>query len=62
MSRSGFAADVMQVVHQGFRCGAEVLSNFTMIALEKAEISFQLMMQVRNKIVNAYETIMRTNI
>ena len=34
----------------------------TMIALEKAEISFQLMMQVRNKIVSAYETIMRTNI
>ena len=27
----------------------------TMIALEKAEISFQLMMQVRNKIIAAYE-------
>ncbi len=34
----------------------------TMIALEKAEISFQLMMQVRNKIISAYETIMRMNI
>ena len=34
----------------------------TMIALEKAEVSFQLMMQVRNKIVSAYETIMRMNI
>jgi flagellar hook-basal body complex protein FliE len=34
----------------------------TMIALEKAEISFQLMMQVRNKIINAYETIMRTTV
>lgn len=34
----------------------------TMIALEKAEVSFQLMMQVRNKIISAYETIMRTNI
>ncbi len=31
----------------------------TMIALEKAEISFQLMMQVRNKIIGAYEEIMR---
>ncbi len=34
----------------------------TMIALEKAEISFQLMMQVRNKIITAYETIMRTTV
>ena len=33
-----------------------------MIALEKAEISFQLMMQVRNKIINAYETIMRMQV
>ena len=34
----------------------------TMIALEKAEVSFQMMMQVRNKIISAYETIMRMNI
>jgi len=34
----------------------------TMIALEKASISFQLMMQVRNKIISAYETIMRTSV
>jgi len=31
----------------------------TMIEIEKAEISFKLLMQVRNKIVSAYETIMR---
>ena len=31
----------------------------TMIALEKAEVSFQLMMQIRNKILKAYEEIMR---
>lgn len=31
----------------------------TMIALEKADISFQLLMQVRNKIVAAYQEIMR---
>jgi flagellar hook-basal body complex protein FliE len=31
----------------------------TMIALEKADVAFQLLMQVRNKIVSAYETIMR---
>jgi len=28
-----------------------------MIAIEKADLSFQLMMQVRNKIVQAYQTI-----
>lgn len=28
-----------------------------MVAVEKADLSFQLMMQVRNKIVQAYQTI-----
>lgn len=31
----------------------------TMIAVQKANISFQLMTQVRNKIVEAYEKVMR---
>ena len=31
-----------------------------MIALEKADLSFQMMMQVRNKIVTAYQDIMKT--
>jgi flagellar hook-basal body complex protein FliE len=31
----------------------------TMIAIEKAQISFQLMLQVRNKVVEAYQEIMR---
>jgi len=30
-----------------------------MIAVEKADVAFQLMMQVRNKIVNAYQEIER---
>ncbi|WP_447972069.1 flagellar hook-basal body complex protein FliE [Nitrospira sp. Kam-Ns4a] len=34
----------------------------TMIALQKADISFQLMMQIRNKIVSAYEEIQRMQI
>lgn len=34
----------------------------TMIALEKADVSFQLMMQVRNKIISAYEEIMRMQV
>ena len=33
-----------------------------MIALEKADLSFQVMMQVRNKIVSAYQEIMRTQV
>jgi flagellar hook-basal body complex protein FliE len=31
--------------------------NNVMIAVEKADVSFQLMMQVRNKIVGAYQDI-----
>lgn len=31
----------------------------TMIAIEKADVSFRLMMQVRNKILSAYEEISR---
>ncbi len=34
----------------------------TMIAIEKANISFNLMVQVRNKLVQAYEEIMRTQV
>jgi flagellar hook-basal body complex protein FliE len=33
-----------------------------MIALEKADLSFQVMMQVRNKIVSAYQEIMKTQV
>lgn len=34
----------------------------TMIAIEKADLTFQLMMQVRNKIISAYEEIMRMQV
>lgn len=34
----------------------------TMISMEKAGVSFQLVMQVRNKIVAAYQEIMRMQI
>ncbi len=34
----------------------------TMVALEKAEISFRLMMQVRNKIVEAYQEVLRIQV
>lgn len=34
----------------------------TMVAIEKADLSFQTMMAVRNKIVQAYEEVMRMQV
>jgi flagellar hook-basal body complex protein FliE len=34
----------------------------TMIAMEKADISFKLMMAVRDKVIRAYEEVMRMQI
>jgi flagellar hook-basal body complex protein FliE len=34
----------------------------TIIALQSAELGFQLALQVRNKVVNAYEEIMRMQV
>jgi flagellar hook-basal body complex protein FliE len=34
----------------------------TMIAVERADMTFQMMMQVRNKIISAYEEIMRMQV
>jgi len=34
----------------------------TMIAIEKADMAFQMMMQIRNKIITAYEEIMRMQV
>jgi len=47
---------------QELATGKETDIHQTMIALEKAEVSFQLMMQVRNKIITAYEEIMRMQV
>jgi len=47
---------------QDFTTGAQPDIHRTMIALTKAEVSFQLMMQVRNKVVSAYEEIARMQI
>lgn len=32
----------------------------TLLAVEKADLSFKLMMQVRNKLLDAYKEVMRT--
>ena len=34
----------------------------TMIMMEKADVSFRLMMQIRNKIIQAYEEVMRMQV
>lgn len=34
----------------------------TMIAMQKAEISFELVMQIRNKLISAYDEIRRMSI
>ena len=34
----------------------------TMVALQEADVSFQLMMQIRNKLVAAYEEIQRMQV
>lgn len=34
----------------------------TMIAIEKASLSFNLMVQVRNKLLSAYDEIMKTQV
>lgn len=42
---------------EGMVSGQGVDIHSAMIAVEKADLSFQLMMQVRNKIVDAYQQI-----
>jgi flagellar hook-basal body complex protein FliE len=46
------ATQVSNMIQGG---GADI--NNVMVAVEKADVSFQLMMQVRNKIVSAYQDI-----
>jgi flagellar hook-basal body complex protein FliE len=44
---------------QNLAVGNEKNIHETMIAIEKADISFRLMMQIREKIIKAYEEIIR---
>lgn len=34
----------------------------TILAVEKADVSFRMMMEVRNKIISAYQEVMRTQV
>ena len=44
---------------QGLAGGKDADIHQTMIAMEKASVSFQLLMQTRNKIIDAYKEMMR---
>lgn len=45
-----------------FATGKDTDVHKTMIALEKADLSMRLVVQVRNKVMGAFEEIMRMNI
>lgn len=47
---------------EGLASGRQTDIHGTMIAMEKADVSFKLLMQVRNKVVSAYETVMRMQV
>jgi flagellar hook-basal body complex protein FliE len=47
---------------QNFSTGGHQDLHGTMIALEKADVAFQLLTHVRNKVIEAYETIMRMQV
>mgnify|MGYP003509569137 FL=1 len=47
---------------QGLATGQVNNIHEKMIAIEKANLSFNMMVQVRNKLVQAYEEIMRTQV
>lgn len=62
---------IQEVSHLQQKAGAESQKLLTgntqdihtaMVALQKADVSFQMMMQVRNKLVSAYQEIMKTTV
>jgi len=65
---SGAIGEVNQLHHEAdqaveaLAAGRSADVHNTMIALQKADVSFQLLMQIRNKVVSAYETVMRMQI
>ena len=63
--RSGKANDVqLQANHavDALVTGQTQDLHQTMVALQQADVSFQLMMQIRNKLVTAYEEIQRMQV
>ena len=47
---------------QALATGGHATLHDTMLAIQKADLSFRLMMQVRNKIVEAYQEVLRMQV
>jgi flagellar hook-basal body complex protein FliE len=47
---------------QNYISGKETDLHNTLLSLEKADLSFRMMMQVRRKLMDAYQQIMRTSV
>jgi flagellar hook-basal body complex protein FliE len=54
---SGVLSNALLQVNQLGGGAEQQIGSLLMIAVEKADVAFQLMMQVRNKIVSAYQDI-----
>jgi flagellar hook-basal body complex protein FliE len=57
----GFQADSRSSI-QAFLSGADVDLHQVALSVQKAETSFELFTEVRNKVVQAYQEIMRTQV
>lgn len=64
----GAIAETNTLIHAAEKTALNVVTGSTgnlheaMIALEKADISFKVLLQVRNKVLEAYQEIMRMQI
>ena len=47
---------------QSLATGGQATLHDTMLAVQKADLSFRLMMQVRNKIIDAYQEVLRMSV
>jgi flagellar hook-basal body complex protein FliE len=47
---------------QGLLSGQEVSLHETMVSMEEASLSFQLMVEVRNKLLESYQELMRMQV
>lgn len=57
-AKQGAAADAVGRLH----AGGEVSLHQAVIAMEEANVSFQLMVEVRNKLLEAYQELMRLQV
>ena len=57
-SKQNVAADAVQ----SLQSGGDVSLHQAVIAMEEASVSFQLMVEVRNKLLDAYQEIMRMSV